>query len=55
MLSAETVGLGKIAPAHAIRVPQPVTHGVYGEQSFLVLEYLDLHKGMMQRLLAKIG
>ncbi|MDZ4201326.1 MAG: fructosamine kinase family protein [Gallionella sp.] len=42
MFVAEAAGLEAIAATHTVRVPQPVTHGRCGAQSFLVLEYLDL-------------
>jgi len=42
MFAAEAAGLNEIAATQTIRVPQPITHGIAGAQSFLVLEYLDL-------------
>ncbi|MGC2049144.1 MAG: fructosamine kinase family protein [Gallionella sp.] len=42
MFSAEVAGLSEIAATQTIRVPQPITHGVAGKQSFLVLEHLEL-------------
>jgi fructosamine-3-kinase len=42
MFAAESTGLEAIAATGTVRVPQPVTHGLCGAQSFLVLEYLDL-------------
>lgn len=42
MFAAEFSGLEAIAATHTVRVPQPVTHGLCGAQSFLVLEHLDL-------------
>ena len=40
---AEAEGLNAIAATNTIRVPQPVTHGIAGMQSYLVLEYLELN------------
>lgn len=42
MFIAEAAGLNEIAATQTIRVPQPVSHGSAGAQSFLVLEYLEL-------------
>jgi fructosamine-3-kinase len=42
MFRAEAAGLGELIAAHAIRVPKPLTHGQATDQSFLVLEWLDL-------------
>ncbi|MBF0255146.1 MAG: fructosamine kinase family protein, partial [Gammaproteobacteria bacterium] len=42
MFEAEAAGLEALAATGAIRVPQPLGAGVAGEQSFLVLEYLEL-------------
>jgi fructosamine-3-kinase len=42
MFAAEAAGLEAIAVTGTVRVPQPLTHGLCGAQSFLVLEYLDL-------------
>lgn len=42
MFEAEAEGLAAIAVTASVRVPRPVCHGVAGERSYLVLEYLDL-------------
>lgn len=42
MFEAEAEGLAAIAATHSVRVPQPVCHGVAGDHSFLVLEYLPM-------------
>lgn len=42
MFEAEAAGLAELAAAGALRVPRPVAQGCDGDQSFLVLEYLDL-------------
>jgi len=42
MFSAEVAGLSEIAATQTIRVPQPITHGIAGNLSYLVLEHLDL-------------
>jgi fructosamine-3-kinase len=42
MFSAEAEGLGELAAAGCIRVPEPVCHGTVGDQAFLAMEYLEL-------------
>lgn len=42
MFAAEAEALEELRRARAVRVPEPVCHGVDGDRSFLVLEYLDL-------------
>lgn len=42
MFTAEAAGLAALAATGAVRVPQPVCHGVAGDQAFLVLEALAL-------------
>lgn len=42
MFAAEAAGLESIAATGTVRVPLPVTHGLCGAQSFLVLEHLAL-------------
>ena len=42
MFEAEAESLQELANAGAIRVPQPICHGVYQQQCYLVLEYLEL-------------
>lgn len=42
MFVAEAAGLDAIAATNTLRIPQPITHGIAGEQSYLVLEYLEL-------------
>jgi protein-ribulosamine 3-kinase len=39
---AEVAGLRAINATNTLRVPQAITHGTLGEQSYLVLEYLEL-------------
>jgi protein-ribulosamine 3-kinase len=43
MFEAEAAGLEEILAAQCLRTPRPVCSGISDEQSFLVLEYLDLH------------
>jgi fructosamine-3-kinase len=45
MFVAEAEGLKELSKAEAIRVPQPVCWGEYGENSYLVMEYLSLGGG----------
>lgn len=42
MFAAEARGLEVLRAANALRVPQPVCHGIGGEHAYLVLEYLSL-------------
>lgn len=42
MFEAEAEGLAEMADAGAIRVPRPITTGISGASSFIVMEYLDL-------------
>ena len=42
MFIAEAAGLNALAATNTIRVPRPITHGVTGKQSYLVLEFLEL-------------
>ncbi|SDX72716.1 Fructosamine-3-kinase [Allochromatium warmingii] len=42
MFEAEAAGLSALAAAHAFRVPEPICVGVTADESFLVLERLDL-------------
>lgn len=42
MFSAEAEGLGELAQAGAIRVPEPICHGTTGDQAFVVMEYIPM-------------
>lgn len=42
MFAAEKAGLEAIAESFTVQVPRYITHGVAGQHSFLVLEYLDM-------------
>ena len=42
MFDAEAESLQALASAGAIKVPEPVCHGVSGQQCYLVLEFLDM-------------
>lgn len=42
MFAAEAEGLAAIAATNTLRVPRAIAHGITGEQSYLVLEYLEL-------------
>lgn len=41
--AAEAAGLDELRAGHGLRVPAAITHGVAGDEAFLVLEYLDLY------------
>jgi fructosamine-3-kinase len=43
MFVAEAAGLEAIAASGSIRVPRVVAHGIAGRQSYLLLEWLELH------------
>jgi fructosamine-3-kinase len=53
MFVAEAAGLDAIAATSTLRVPQAIAHGIAGEQSYLVLEHLELHARGNARLLGK--
>ena len=42
MFEAEAAGLQQILASNTVRAPQPLCHGLGGDQAFLVMEYLDL-------------
>ncbi len=44
MFEAEAAGLAELIGAQAIRVPRPLTHGLAGDESFLVMEWLELSR-----------
>jgi len=45
MFEAESEGLNEIANSHSVRVPQPVCYGRSGNNSYIVMEYLELGHG----------
>lgn len=45
MFAAEADGLRELRAAAAVRVPEPIACGTSGEQSWLLMEYLDLAAG----------
>lgn len=45
MFAAEAEGLRELRAAAAVRVPQPLAHGVAGATAWLALEYLELEPG----------
>jgi protein-ribulosamine 3-kinase len=53
IFAAEAAGLGEIASTNTIRVPQPITYGMAGKQSYLVLEHLDLSSHGNAKLLGE--
>ncbi len=44
MFEAEAAGLAELIGAQAIRVPQPLTYGLAGDESFFVMEWLELNR-----------
>ena len=53
MFEAEYEGLRELAAPDAIRIPAPITTGVDGDHSYLILEYLELRpprRGSEERL-----
>ena len=42
MFEAEALGLRELAKAEAIRIPQPLCWGTAADQSYIVLEWLEL-------------
>jgi fructosamine-3-kinase len=53
MFVAEAAGLNSIDATATLRVPRPITYGISGAQSFLVLEYLELSACGDARLLGE--
>ncbi len=45
MFEAEAAGLREIAGSNSIRVPKPVCHGRHQDNSFLVLEHIQMQAG----------
>lgn len=45
MFEAEVAGLAEIDASNSVRVPRPICTGRHGNQSYLVLEYLELGRG----------
>ena len=55
MFEAEADGLREMAAAKALRVPQPVCTGVYGNQAFIVMEYLTMGGRGGAAIMARFG
>lgn len=53
MFIAEAAGLNAIAATDTIRVPRPIEHGSTGNQSYLVMEHLELSSRGDAKLLGK--
>ncbi len=53
MFAAEAAGLDAVAATNTLRVPHPVTHGIADNQSYLVLEHLELRSHGNAKLLGK--
>ncbi len=53
MFVAEAAGLSAITATNTLRVPRPVLHGIAGDQSFLVLEHLELNSHGNTKLLGE--
>jgi fructosamine-3-kinase len=53
MFEAEAAGLDAITATNTVRVPQPIAHGIADQQSYLILEYLELHSRGDARLLGE--
>ncbi|MBI5919640.1 MAG: fructosamine kinase family protein [Nitrosomonadales bacterium] len=53
MFATEHAGLAAMADTHSIRVPRPITHGITGNQAFLLLEWLELHEHGDARMLGE--
>ena len=43
MFEAEAAGLSVMAASESVRVPQPITWGISGDRSWLVLEHIDFN------------
>jgi len=56
MFEAESDGLLELAKAKAIRVPQPICTGVIEQQSYIVMEYINLNgMGSMAELAEQLA
>jgi fructosamine-3-kinase len=53
MFVAEAAGLDALAATNTIQAPRPIVHGVAGDQSYLVLEHLELNARGDARLLGE--
>lgn len=53
MFAAEAAGLQAIAATRTLRVPEVVSYGIASAESFLVLEWLDLHGSHNSTLLGE--
>lgn len=54
MFAAETAGLVELQQAVGLRVPRPVINGASGDQSYLVLEYVEL-RPLSPRAMSRLG
>ncbi|HQS59252.1 MAG: hypothetical protein B7Y56_07480 [Gallionellales bacterium 35-53-114] len=52
MFAAEALGLAALAATHTVRVPGVICQGIADQHTFLVLEYLALHRNGNNKLLA---
>lgn len=48
MFAAEAAGLQAILASRTVRTPQPICHGMAEDQSYLVLEFIELENGSGQ-------
>ncbi len=55
MFEAEFAGLSELRACGAIRVPEPVAHGVAGGDSWLLMEYVRLGDGGGDAAMARLG
>ncbi|MFA6902695.1 MAG: fructosamine kinase family protein [Gallionellaceae bacterium] len=52
MFAAEALGLAALSATHTVRVPHVICQGIADQHTFLVLEYLALHRNGNNKLLA---
>lgn len=53
MFIAEAAGLDTLFATNTLRVPQAIAHGIAGEKSYLILEYLELRRHGDAKLLGE--
>lgn len=54
MFVTEALALQELAQTQVMRIPQPIVHGIAGENAFLVLEYIEL-KSLTQATAQQLG
>ncbi len=53
MFAAEAAGLSEILNSHSLKVPGVLLHGEFGEQAYIVLEFIEFGRGQAEPMLAE--